>query len=280
METLVITSDKLNAFKAYLIEDEKSDATLEKYMRDVRAFAEYVGNRAIEKSDVLSYKVQIGAQYAVSSANSMIAAINSFLRFFGFNALCVKQFKVQKDAYCSDKKELTKSEYQALVNEARKNKNERLSLVIQTICATGIRISELSYITVEGARRGEVDVFCKGKRRRVFIVSSLRKKLLRYASKNQITSGTIFITRSGKPISRSNVWRDMKSLCEGSGIPPEKVFPHNLRHLFARTFYGLEKDIAKLADILGHSNINTTRIYIMSTGSEHRRRIEMMRLIT
>ena len=186
---------------------------------------------------------------------------------------------MQKKAYCSENEELTKAEYLSLVRTADDKRNERLSLLIQTICGTGIRVSEVSFITVEAARQGEATVYCKGKRRTVFIVSALRKKLLRYAKEHDIRSGMIFVTKSGKAMNRSNIWREMKELCKQSGVSPNKVFPHNLRHLFARTFYGIEKDIAKLADILGHSNINTTRIYIISTGAEHKHRMESMRLI-
>ena len=186
---------------------------------------------------------------------------------------------MQKEAYCSEEKELTKAEYTALVKAAEQRKNERLSLVVQTICGTGIRVSELQSITVEAVRRGEAVVTCKGKTRKIFIVKALQKKLLQYAMRQGIVSGVLFVTKSGKPLDRSNIWRQMKELCEQAGVSPQKVSPHNLRHLFARTFYGIEKDIAKLADILGHSNINTTRIYILTTGIEHQRRMENMRLI-
>ena len=162
---------------------------------------------------------------------------------------------------------------------AKQKKNERLNLIIQTICATGIRVSELQYITVEATKCGEAIVNCKAKTRSVFIVKELKQKLLRYAAEKEIKSGMIFVTKSGKPINRTNIWREMKALCKNANVNPQKVFPHNLRHLFARTFYGIEKDIAKLADILGHSSINTTRIYIISTGTEHRRRMENMHLI-
>lgn len=191
----------------------------------------------------------------------------------------MKAIKLQRQIYCAEEKELTKTEYMRLVNAARKKGNERLDLLIQTICGTGIRVSELQYITIEAARCGEAVVSLKGKTRTVFIVSDLKKKLLRFAAEQQITSGPIFVTRNGNPLSRTNIWREMKGLCVQAGVNPQKVFPHNLRHLFARTFYGLEKDIAKLADILDHSSINTTRIYIITTGDEHCRRIENMRLI-
>lgn len=234
----------------------------------------------IDRALLLAYKSELEKTYAVTSANSMLASLNSFLRFAGWKDWCLKQFKVQRNVYCSEEKELTKEEYRALVRVAQNKKNERLSLVVQTICGTGIRVSELQFITVEAAKRGEALVSCKGKNRKIFIVAALRKKLLKYAKEQKIGEGAIFVTRMGKPLNRSNVWREMKALCEEAGVLPEKVFPHNLRHLFARTFYGIEKDIAKLADVLGHSNINTTRIYIITTGEEHKRLLERMRLIS
>ena len=274
-----MTDGMLNAFETMLKEDEKSKHTVEKYVRDVRCFWCFAEERGIDKVLTIEYKAFLEKEYATASANSMIAALNSFLRFAGWEDCCVKQFKVQKKAYCSENEELTKAEYLSLVRTADDKRNERLSLLIQTICGTGIRVSEVSFITVEAARQGEATVYCKGKRRTVFIVSALRKKLLRYAKEHDIRSGMIFVTKSGKAMNRSNIWREMKELCKQSGVSPNKVFPHNLRHLFARTFYGIEKDIAKLADILGHSNINTTRIYIISTGAEHKHRMESMRLI-
>lgn len=279
MKKRIITNQTINSFEKYLIENEKAVATIQKYMHDIHCFVEYAAEQTLDKALILNYKGMLEYKYAVRSANSMLAALNAFLRFVGWHDLCVKQFKVQKEAYCSEEKELTKAEYIALVKVAEQKKNERLSLVVQTICGTGIRVSELEYITVEAVRRGEAVVSCKGKTRKIFIVSALRKKLLSYASAQGIVSGILFVTKSGKPLNRSNIWRQMKNLCEQAGVSPQKVFPHNLRHLFARTFYGIEKDIAKLADILGHSNINTTRIYIITTGAEHQRRMENMRLI-
>ena len=279
MKKRIITNQNINSFKKYLLENEKAPATIEKYMRDIRCFAEYAAECMLDKALVLNYKGMLEQKYAVRSTNSMLAALNAFLRFVGWHDLCVKQFKIQKEAYCSEKKEITKAEYVSLVRVAEQKKNERLSLVIQTICGTGIRVSELQSITVEAVRRGEAVVSCKGKTRKIFIVKALQKKLLRYANEQEIVSGILFVTKSGKPLDRSNIWRQMKDLCKQAGVSPEKVFPHNLRHLFARTFYGIERDIAKLADILGHSNINTTRIYIITTGAEHQRRMENMRLI-
>lgn len=279
MKKRMITNQTMHSFKNYLLENEKAEATIQKYMYDIGCFMEYAADRIPDKGLILNYKELLGRKYAVRSANSMLAALNAFLRFAGRHDLCVKQFKVQKEAYCSEEKELTKAEYKALVRAAEQKNNERLSLVVQTICGTGIRVSELQSITVEAVRRGEAVVSCKGKTRKIFIVKALQKKLLRYAAEQGIMSGILFMTKSGKPLDRSNIWRQMKELCVQAGVSPQKVFPHNLRHLFARTFYGIEKDIAKLADILGHSNINTTRIYIITTGAEHRRRLENMRLI-
>ena len=275
----ILDPKKMQEFEFHLRNEERSAATIEKYMRDVRFFAAFVGDAEIDKQKVLDYKSKLGVEYAVSSANSMIAAMNCFLRFCGWHDLCVKQFKMQREVYCSEEKELTRAEYVRLLEAANAKHNERLNLIIQTICGTGIRVSELQYITVEALHNGEAIVNCKGKNRRVFIVPELKKKLLRYVKEQGISTGTVFVTRGGKPVSRNSIWKDMKALCEQANVSPSKVFPHNLRHLFARTFYGIEKDIAKLADILGHASINTTRIYIVTTGAEHKRKMEHMRLI-
>ena len=275
----IITNSMIGDFESYLRSDEKSDNTIEKYLRDVRTFRMFAEAREISKTVLMEFKASLVENYEVTSANSMIAAVNAFLRFMGWLDCCIKQFKVQKKAFCSEEKELTKAEYIRLVNTAKAEDNERLDLILQTICGTGIRVSELQFITVEAVRKGEAVVSCKNKTRTVFIVRELQKKLLNYIKTKGIASGCIFITKSGKPMNRCNIWREMKALCAQAGVSPDKVFPHNLRHLFARTFYGIEKDIAKLADILGHSSINTTRIYIITTGAEHKRKMENMRLI-
>ncbi len=209
----------------------------------------------------------------------MIASLNSYFAFAGLEDCRLKALKLQQQIYCPEEKELTRFEYERLIRTAGQKGNERLSLVIQTICATGIRVSELQFITVASIHRGEAAVSLKGKTRTVFIVKPLQRKLLLYCKQQGIREGVIFRTRSGRPLSRTNIWREMKSLCEQAGVEPGKVFPHNLRHLFARTFYGIERDIVKLADLLGHSSINTTRLYIITTGNEHRRKMERMRLI-
>ena len=274
-----LTSKEIERFRNYLRDEEKSENTLEKYIRDVTAFSEF-GSGAITKDTVIAYKQSlIDGGYAVRSINSMLASLNSLFSFLGWYELRVKSLKVQQQVFCPEEKELMKAEYERLCRTAERKQNERLCLILQTICGTGIRVSELQFITVEAVRKGEAMVSLKGKTRSIFIVRDLQKKLLRYISEQHITTGAIFITRTGKPISRTNIWREMKNLCLEAEVNPEKVFPHNLRHLFARVFYGIEKDIAKLADILGHSSINTTRIYIISTGTEHRQRMERMRLI-
>ena len=280
MKGRILSDKQIAAFAVYLKSEEKSENTIEKYIRDVRAFANYVDKAEITKETAIAYKNHlISENYAARSVNSMLASINSLFQFLGWADVKVKSIKLQRQIYCPEEKELTKAEYMRLVNTAKQKGNERLNLLIQTICGTGIRVSELSYITVEAVKCGEAVVSLKGKTRSVFIVRDLQKKLLRYAAEQKIISGAIFITRNGKPMSHTNIWREMKNLCEQAGVNPQKVFPHNLRHLFARTFYGIEKDIAKLADILGHSSINTTRIYIITTGNEHRQRMENMRLI-
>ncbi|MBR6108685.1 MAG: tyrosine-type recombinase/integrase [Clostridia bacterium] len=280
MKGRFLTKDLLQCFKEHLILEERSMVTIEKYCRDASAFISFVGDREVTKEMAIEYKNMLRKNgYAVRSINSMLASINSLFAFLGWHVFRVKALKMQKDIFCPEDRELSKVEYERLVGAAKEKKNDRLCLILQTICGTGIRVGELEYFTVEAVRRGEVNVSCKGKTRAVFIIRKLQKALLRYASEHGIVAGCIFITRSGRPISRTNIWRDMKLLCYMANVEPSKVFPHNLRHLFARVFYSMEKDIAKLADILGHSSINTTRIYIVSTGEEHRRHMERMRLI-
>lgn len=274
-----ITENIILNFENHLSEQEKSPTTIEKYIRDVRAFSAFAERKTIAKETVILYKKYLQENYAVRSVNSMLASVNSLFSFLGWHDLKVKSLKLQQQVFCPEEKELTKAEYYRLCTAAKHKHNKRLNLILQTICGTGIRVSELQYITVEAVKHGEAVVNCKAKTRTIFIVKELKQKLLRYAAEQGIKSGMIFVTRTGKPISRTNIWREMKALCKEANVNPQKVFPHNLRHLFARVFYGIEKDIAKLADILGHSSINTTRIYIISTGTEHRKRMENMRLI-
>lgn len=278
MEERTIKNSHIQSFSDYLIREEKSNATCVKYIRDVHSFWVFVGNTWVTKELVVAWKKKLIEQgYAVRSINSMLASINSFLGFLGWPDCKVKNIRLQHQTYCAEEKELTKAEYLRLLEASKKN--EQLNLVLQTICGTGIRVSELQYFTVETMRCGEVTVSCKSKTRTILIPGKLRKLLLNYAKQKHITTGSIFIGKSGKPLDRSGIWRQMKQLCKAAGVKETKVFPHNLRKLFARMFYRIEKDIAKLADILGHSNINTTRIYIMTTGMEHRRKIERLGLV-
>lgn len=266
-------------FFDYLLESGKSELTAKKYLHDVSCFAEFLGGREITQKTLTEYKACLHDKYAVSSANSMLASLNSFLRFCGRGDCVMKRFRVQKRVFCPESKQLSKDEYFRLCKAAERKNNHRLSLIMQTLCSTGIRISELEYVTVEAVESSEATVSCKNKTRTVFIVRELRKKLLAYCRKAGIEKGCVFVTKTGKPMCRSNIWRELKALCADANVSSEKVFPHNFRHLFARIFYRAEKDIAKLADILGHSSIDTTRIYLVSTGTEHRKKIEKLRLI-
>lgn len=280
MKEHVITEAILTRFEKHLREEEKSNATIEKYTRDIRAFIAYTPDCRVTKESVIQYKEHLLSEnYAIRSINSMLASLNSLFSFLNWMEYKVKSIKLQHRAYCPENKELTKAEYIRLIHAANRKGNERLSLILQTICSTGIRVSELPFITLQAVKTGEASVSLKGKTRCVFIVRDLQKKLLRYAKKHQIQAGCLFVTRTGCPMNRTNIWREMKRLCSQANVSTSKVFPHNLRHLFARTFYNVKKDIAKLADILGHSSIDTTRIYIITTGHEHRRCMENMRLI-
>ena len=280
MKGRIITAELISAFRKHLNEEEKAAATIEKYLRDVTAFAVYADGGEITKDLMIAYKSRLAENgYAPRSINSILASLNSLFTYLEWQDCKVKSIKLQRQIFCAEEKELTKAEYERLCRTAERKHNERLCLILQTICGTGIRVSELQFITVEAVRKGEATVTLKGKTRSIFIVRDLQKKLLRYMARQKITAGPVFVTRSGNPINRTNIWREMKKLCQEAEVNPEKVFPHNLRHLFARAFYGIEKDIAKLADILGHSSIETTRIYIISSGREHRKLMETMRLV-
>ena len=275
-----LTDSIIDEFKEYLIDNDKSAYTVEKYIRDVMKFKDFAGDCEKVKETAGEYKNYLVRKgYSVRSINSMLSSVNALFEYLDRNDLKIKTIKMQRSVYCPEDKELTRAEYQRLCTAANMKKNNRLELIIETACSTGIRIGELKYITVESAKCGEAVVTLKGKTRYVFIPKELKRKLLRYSKELGIKEGMIFVTRTGKAVNRTNIWRDMKNLCKDAGVKAEKVFPHNLRHLFARTFYNIDKDIAKLADILGHSSIDTTRIYIISTGAEHRRLIEKMKLI-
>lgn len=274
-----ITQNMVVNFKNFLIDEEKSHATLEKYMRDINAFREWLGTKLIEKVTVLEYKAYLIENYAPASANSMLSSINSFFEFNEWHDLKVKMLKIQKQIFADKNKELTKAEYERLLDAAKSKKNERLYYLMQTICSSGIRVSELRSITIEAIKARKATIKCKGKMRVVILPKELCKLLSEYAKEQKISSGPVFVTKTGKPLDRSAIWKMMKQLCESAGVPKEKVFPHNLRHLFARTYYTIQKDIVRLADILGHSSINTTRIYTMETGDIHRRQIQRLGLL-
>lgn len=259
-------SENLEDYKRYLEMEEKSAATIDKYLRDCRAFFAYLGDRPISKEETIGYKEYISGRYAAASVNSMLIALNGFLRFIGKADCCVKLLKIQRQMFCREEKELTQAEYKRLVKAAE---GTRLSFVMQAICGTGIRVSELQYITVEAVKEGKAVVHCKNKTRVIFIPAHLQKLLRQYIKKSGVQAGPVFVSRTGKPLHKGNIWRDMKALCARAGVPPEKVFPHNLRHLFARMFYRIDKDIVRLADLLGHASINTTRIYMVETGRQH-----------
>ncbi len=269
----------IKEYGEYLFRSEKSTATVRKYLNDVGRFLAFVGDGEVSAEQARAYKEELSRKYSPQSVNCAIASLNSFFKFCGRAELCQKRLRVQRRVYCPEERELCREEYFRLVKEAEKRKNERLALLLQTICATGIRVSELGFITVESLAHGEATVNCKGKLRRVLIVKELRKRLAAYAKKRGIVSGSIFITRSGNPLDRSNIWREMHTLCTAARVSEKKVFPHNLRHLFAKMFYSIDKDISRLSDILGHSSIDTTRIYIIESGAEHRKKMENMRLL-
>ncbi|MBR1970231.1 MAG: tyrosine-type recombinase/integrase [Clostridia bacterium] len=274
-----ITNELILKFKEYLVSEEKSSATLEKYIRDITAFVAWMCGRELNKDLVLEYKQNIVASYAPASVNSMLSSLNSFFAYNEWYELRVKALKIQRQIFANKDKELTKAEYESLCRAAKRKNNEQLYLLMQTICSSGLRVSELSAVTVEAVRQKRANINCKGKMRIVILPDDLCRVLMKFIREQKITSGAVFVTRNGKPLDRSNIWRLMKSLCESAGVSREKVFPHNLRHLFARTFYGIEKDIVRLADILGHSSVNTTRIYTMENSEVHRQLIQKLGLL-
>ena len=275
----VLNASLIRRYLTHLQEQERSSNTLSKYAHDLSALLAYLGGAPLTKAALIGWKEQLAATLAPASVNSMLVAVNGFLRFCGWPELRVKLLKIQKSVFTDEEKELSRAEYERLVSAAKLLENKRLALVLQTICATGIRVSELRFITAEAVNLGRAEITNKGKRRTVFLPGKLRKLLTAYLYKQGKASGPVFTTRSGKPLDRSNIWRDMKSLCASAGVDPKKVFPHNLRHLFARTFYAIDHDLSRLADILGHSSISTTRIYTAECGTVHAQQMERLQLI-
>lgn len=280
MDGYDLTHAQISAFGAHLLEEERAPGTVEKYLRDLEAFYRWLDGRPVTRESAAAWKeALLSTGHAPVTVNSMVAALNGLLGFldWGFK---VKFLKIQRRVFRDQRRELTREEYGLLVKAAQEHGKEWLALLMETICGTGIRVSEVPYITVEAARQGRAEVALKGKIRVILLPGKLCRKLLKHARKQKIDSGEIFVTRSGKGLSRKQIWAEMKRLCAWAGVPPEKVFPHNLRHLFARVFYRACRDIVRLADVLGHSSIETTRIYLLTTGAEHRRQLERLGLIS
>ncbi len=273
-----ITNRKIKNYNEFLICEEKSKNTISKYMRDVVAFSKWLSDKDLTKSVVLEYKEHLRESLSARSTNSVLSSLNSFFEFCNWYELKVKMIKIQRQIFSNPDKELSVDEYDRLLAAAKSKGNEKLYLLMQTICATGIRVSELQFITVESLKYGRADIEMKGKVRIILIPKEICELLTKYVREQGIESGSIFLTKCGKALDRSNIWKMLKSLCEDAGVDRKKVFPHNFRHLFAKTFYSLHKDIVRLADILGHSSVNTTRIYTMETGDTHRKQIEILRL--
>ena len=279
-KNLTISKEMLPAYREYLRDEERSRATVEKYLRDVRVFLEYVGeNQVLGKERIREYKEELRERYKISSANSMLAAVNSFLVFLGREEMKVKLFKVQKVLYSRPEREMTEKDYEKLVRTARRCGDLSMSMLLQTIGSTGIRISELRFITVESLEAGRAEIYNKGKSRVVLLPVELSRMLKKYCREAGILSGSIFVTKHGNPVDRSNVSKKMKQLAREAGVDENRVFPHNFRHLFARIFYSVEKDVVRLMDLLGHASISTTRIYTMTTEDQPRRQMSRMRMV-
>ena len=276
-----LSAERIAAYGQYLRTEERSSGTVEKYLRDVRAFAAWMGGVPVTKELAAGWKEHLHFQgYAPATINSMLAAINGLFHFLGWDECRVKFLKVQRRLFRDAGRELTRPEYDRLLETARERGQERLALLMETICATGIRVSEVRYITVEAAQRGRAEISLKGKIRTILLPGKLCRKLLKYARKHKTASGEIFLTKSGKSLSRRQIWAELKRLCRYAGVESSKVFPHNLRHLFATIFYRACKDIARLADVLGHSSIETTRTYLVTSGAEHARQLERLGLVS
>ena len=272
---------EIGLFEQQLRKEEREPGTIEKYLRDIRLFAAWAGGREVDKELAITWKEHLKKQGCKpETVNGKLSALNRFLRFLGREDCLVKPLRIQRRLFRGAGRELTKAEYLCLVDTAVSLGKHRLALLMETICATGIRVSEVKYITVEAIRASYAEIALKGKIRTILIPSKLCRKLEKYAKRQKIASGELFVTRSGKGISRRQIWAEMKALCRKAGVEGSKVFPHNLRHLFARTFYRACRDVAKLADVLGHSSIETTRIYLISTGAEHARQLERLGLIS
>ena len=281
MEKCQLTVEQIASYGQFLYREERSSGTIEKYLRDINTFVQWLGDRDVTKELTATWKSCLLEQgYAPVTINSMLSALNGLFKFLGWNECQVKFLKIQRRLFRDTNRELTRSEYNRLLVTAKELGRDRLALLIETIGATGIRVSEVKYITVEAARKGKAEISLKGKIRVILLSAKLCRKLLKYAKKQKTASGAIFRTKSGKNLSRRQIWAELKGLCERAGVAPTKVFPHNLRHLFATIFYKACKDIVKLADVLGHSSIETTRIYLVTSGTEHQRQLDRLGLVS
>ncbi len=270
----------INDYRVYLVSEERESGTIQKYMRDIRAFLEWIDGKNVSKDLVMKWKESLcQKEYAATTINSMLSAVNGFFRFMGWVELKLKFLKIQSRTFRDQERDLGRHEYKRLLSVAKNQGKERLCLLLETICGTGIRVSEVKNITAEAVKKGRAEISMKGKNRIILISNKLQKKLLSYAKKQNIVSGAIFLTGKGKVLSRQQIWQEMKNLCKEAGVESSKVFPHNLRHLFATVFYAACKDIVKLADVLGHSSMETTRIYLISTGEEHMRQLDQLGLV-
>jgi integrase/recombinase XerD len=280
MKENALNKQQIDSYRDHLVREEHSPETIKKYVRDVQAFFEFLpADKTVSKEAVMAYKQRLGERYRISSANSMLAALRSFLQFIGRGECRVKLFRMQRSTFRDRAKELSRQEYARLIKAAQLRHGDRLALLIQTICSTGIRVSEHRFITVESLKAGNAQITNKGRTRTIVLPKELCRRLLQYCGKRGICTGPVFLSRGGRPMNRSNIWAQMKQLCGAAGVAPEKVFPHNLRHLFALTFYRLEKDIVRLADILGHASVETTRIYTFTCPEEHARALSKMHLL-
>lgn len=276
-----MTGEMLEGYRIYLGQEEKAAGTIEKYLRDIRGFADWLSGREVTKESVIRWKtLLLESGYAARTVNSMLSALNGLFSFLGWEDCRMKFLKIQRQMFRDERKDMNLQEYRRLVKTAYRSGKRRLGLAIETICGSGIRVSELAYITVEAAKKGRSEIMLKGKARIILLSDRLCRKLLEYAGKENIKSGKIFLTRNGNSLSRRQIWSEMKGLCAAADVEMSKVFPHNLRHLFAKIFYQNNRDIVKLADILGHTSIDTTRIYLLATGTEHIRQLNRLRLIS
>ncbi len=281
MEERVLMQEQITAYGRYLKQEERTPATLEKYLRDMRSFFRWLEGRPVTKETVTEWKEHLlEERRAPSTVNAALAALNGLFRFLGWEGCRVRFVKVQRRAFRDPSRELSRTEYDRLITAAQERGQHRLALMMETICATGVRVSEVRYLTVEAAQEGRAVISLKGKVRVILLPGKLCRKLLKYAKKQKIVSGELFLTRNGKGLSRRQVWAEMKRLCACAGVAPSKVFPHNLRHLFATSYYRVYKDIVKLADVLGHSSIETTRIYLLTSGKEHQRQLDRLGLVS